>query len=95
MSPARKCSRPMCPNLAVATLTYMYAEETIVLGPLATLPEPHCYDLCAGHSARMVAPKGWELVRLGAASASAITSAPDSFENARTGHLRVVPNPGA
>jgi hypothetical protein len=85
----------MCPNLAVATLTYMYADETIVLGPLATLPEPHCYDLCAGHSARMVAPKGWELVRLGASSASAVSTSVDLLDNARTGHLRVVPNTGS
>lgn len=85
----------MCPNLAISTLTYMYAEETVVLGPLATLPEPHCYDLCASHSARMVAPKGWELVRLGAASANAISSSEDALPNSRTGHLRVVPNTGS
>ena len=35
-----------------------------MLGPLATYAEPHCYDLCAGHSARLTAPLGWELVRL-------------------------------
>ena len=35
-----------------------------MLGPLATYAEPHCYDLCADHSARLTAPLGWELVRL-------------------------------
>jgi hypothetical protein len=35
-----------------------------VLGPLATYAEPHCYDLCAEHSDRMTAPRGWEIVRL-------------------------------
>jgi hypothetical protein len=35
-----------------------------VLGPLATYAEPHCYDLCARHSARLTAPLGWEVVRL-------------------------------
>ena len=35
-----------------------------MLGPLATYAEPHCYDLCARHSARLTAPLGWEVVRL-------------------------------
>ena len=35
-----------------------------MLGPLATYAEPHCYDLCAEHSDRMTAPRGWEIVRL-------------------------------
>ena len=48
----------------MATLTYVYADQTAVLGPLATYAEPHCYDLCAQHSDRMTAPRGWEVVRL-------------------------------
>jgi len=48
----------------VATLTYVYAESTAVLGPLATYAEPHCYDLCQAHSERLTAPRGWEVVRL-------------------------------
>ncbi|MEY3407102.1 MAG: hypothetical protein RL038_163 [Actinomycetota bacterium] len=84
----------MCPNLAVSTLTYVYAEGTIVLGPLATLPEPHCYDLCSMHSAKMVAPKGWELVRIGMTTAAAVgqNSVPTTAQP-RTAHLRVVPKP--
>ncbi len=35
-----------------------------MLGPLATYAEPHCYDLCAEHSERLTAPRGWEVVRL-------------------------------
>jgi len=35
-----------------------------VLGPLATYAEPHSYDLCDGHAARLTAPRGWEVVRL-------------------------------
>lgn len=35
-----------------------------MLGPLATYPEPHCYDLCEQHSQRLTAPRGWEVVRL-------------------------------
>ena len=49
---------------AVATLTYVYADSTAVLGPLATYAEPHCYDLCQIHSERLTAPRGWEVVRL-------------------------------
>lgn len=64
MSLARKCSKPSCTNSAVATLTYVYADCTAVLGPLATYAEPHCYDLCQNHSERLTAPRGWEVVRL-------------------------------
>lgn len=48
----------------MATLTYVYSDSTAVLGPLATYAEPHCYDLCAVHSERLTAPRGWEVVRL-------------------------------
>lgn len=49
-------------------MTYVYADSTVVLGPLATHAEPHCYDLCAEHSERLTAPLGWEVVRLAAHS---------------------------
>jgi hypothetical protein len=48
----------------VATLTYVYADQTAVLGPLATYAEPHTYDLCAQHAQRMSAPQGWNVLRL-------------------------------
>lgn len=48
----------------MATLTYVYADSTAVLGPLATYAEPHCYDLCAVHGERLTAPRGWEVMRL-------------------------------
>jgi hypothetical protein len=60
----RRCSRTACNRNAVATLTYVYADSTAVLGPLATFAEPHCYDLCAVHSDRLTAPRGWEIMRL-------------------------------
>ncbi len=60
----RRCSKPSCTRPAVATLTYVYADCTAVLGPLATYAEPHCYDLCQAHSERLTAPRGWEVVRL-------------------------------
>ena len=64
MSPVRRCSRTACGRPAVATLTYVYADSTAVLGPLATYAEPHCYDLCVAHSERLTAPRGWEVLRL-------------------------------
>lgn len=60
----RTCSRTACARRAVATLTYVYADSTAVLGPLATFAEPHAYDLCDQHSERLSAPRGWEVVRL-------------------------------
>lgn len=60
----RRCTRAGCTQPAVATLTYVYADSTAVLGPLATYAEPHCYDLCAEHAERLTAPRGWEVVRL-------------------------------
>lgn len=49
---------------AAATLTYVYADQVAVLGPLATYAEPHSYDLCEVHAERLTAPRGWEVVRL-------------------------------
>jgi hypothetical protein len=62
----RRCTRTACARPAVATLTYVYADSTAVLGPLATYAEPHCYDLCAEHAERLTAPRGWEVMRLAA-----------------------------
>lgn len=64
MSLARRCSRTPCGRPAVSTLTYVYADMTAVLGPLATYAEPHAYDLCETHSERLSAPRGWEVLRL-------------------------------
>jgi hypothetical protein len=63
VSPVRRCSRTACTGAAVATLTYVYADSTAVVGPLATYAEPHTYDLCEAHAARLTAPRGWEVVR--------------------------------
>jgi hypothetical protein len=64
VSPARRCSRAACGRPAVTTLTYVYSDQTAVLGPLATFAEPHAYDLCEAHSERLSAPRGWEVLRL-------------------------------
>jgi hypothetical protein len=44
-------------------LTYVYADSTAVVGPLAAFSEPHTYDLCEQHARRLTAPRGWDLVR--------------------------------
>ena len=64
VSPSRRCSRTACDRPAVTTLTYVYADQTAVLGPLATYAEPHAYDLCDRHAERLSAPRGWEVLRL-------------------------------
>jgi len=45
------------------TLTYVYAESTAVVGPLATFSEPHAYDLCTVHGARLKVPHGWNVIK--------------------------------
>ena len=47
----------------MATLTYVYADSTAVVGPLAAFAEPHSYDLCERHARSLTAPRGWDLVR--------------------------------
>ena len=49
---------------AVATLTYVYADQTAVVGPLAQRAEPASYDLCDRHAERLTAPRGWDVIRL-------------------------------
>ncbi|WP_196867756.1 DUF3499 domain-containing protein [Arthrobacter sp. CAN_A212] len=71
MGSLRTCSRSACQHAAVATLTFVYADSTAVLGPLATYAEPHCYDLCATHAETLTVPRGWEVVRLALPSARA------------------------
>lgn len=63
MSLARTCTRAGCDRRAVATLTFAYADQSAVLGPLAVLAEPGSYDLCAFHAERLTAPRGWEVIR--------------------------------
>jgi hypothetical protein len=77
VSPMRRCSRTACSRTAVMTLTYVYADSTAVLGPLATYAEPHCYDLCEVHGERLTAPRGWEIVRLAPDPASLGPSSDD------------------
>lgn len=64
LSPVRRCSRTACLAPAVATLTYVYADSTAVLGPLALTREPGAYDLCTKHAEATSVPRGWEVIRL-------------------------------
>lgn len=61
---SRRCSRTACKQSPVYTLTYVYKESTAVLGPLATYSDPHSWDLCDKHAARLVVPRGWDVLRL-------------------------------
>lgn len=60
----RRCSRSACSGRAVATLTFVYADQMAVLGPLALQATPGCYDLCAQHAQRLSVPRGWEVLKL-------------------------------
>jgi hypothetical protein len=42
----------------------VYKDSTAVLGPLAGYVDPHSWDLCEMHAARLVVPRGWDVVRL-------------------------------
>ena len=59
----RACSRAGCKSQATMTLTYVYAESTAVVGPLATYSEPHAYDLCVVHGTRLKVPHGWNVIK--------------------------------
>lgn len=64
MIATRHCSRQGCNRQAAATLTYVYADSTVVVGQLAEHAEPHSYDLCADHAERFTAPRGWDVVHI-------------------------------
>jgi hypothetical protein len=57
----RHCSRPACAEPAAATLSYDYQAGTAWVDVLTPERDPHCYDLCAHHAARVSVPHGWRL----------------------------------
>ncbi len=59
----RGCTRSGCKSNATMTLTYVYSESMALVGPLATFSEPHAYDLCAVHGARLRVPYGWSVIK--------------------------------
>ncbi len=60
----RLCSKTGCGQTAVACLTYNYADQTAVLGPLSQSADPHAFDLCELHAESLTVPRGWEVIRL-------------------------------
>jgi len=59
--PVRQCSRTACAEPAVVTLTYEYGRSQVWLDALTAERDPHGYDLCADHAARLSVPVGWHL----------------------------------
>ncbi|MBM3656165.1 MAG: DUF3499 domain-containing protein [Actinobacteria bacterium] len=58
----RRCTRSGCGAHAIKTLTYIYSDSTALIGPLSTYVEPHSYDLCKEHSAKLTVPQGWSVI---------------------------------
>jgi hypothetical protein len=61
MSGFRICTKSGCNARAVATLTYNYGEQVASITPLINVQEPHTYDLCLGHSEKLIVPQGWQV----------------------------------
>ena len=59
MQTARLCSRQTCRREATVTLHYSYADS---IDELSEFRDPHAYDLCDEHAARLTAPQGWHVV---------------------------------
>jgi Protein of unknown function (DUF3499) len=57
----RHCSRSACCERAEVTLTYDYSRSHVWLDELLTERDPHAYDLCSRHAARLSVPHGWRL----------------------------------
>lgn len=73
----------------------MYADQTAVVGPLATFAEPHAYDLCDAHSERLSAPRGWEVLRLAVEDAGPSSDDLLALADAVREAAREVPQPRA
>lgn len=57
----RQCTRTGCSEKAACTLTYDYGKSHAWLDPLPPERDPHTYDMCARHAARLSVPSGWHL----------------------------------
>jgi len=58
---SRQCSRSGCAEAGVVTLSYQYARSIVWLDELSAERDPHSYDLCQRHAARLSVPNGWRL----------------------------------
>jgi hypothetical protein len=57
----RYCARPGCSERANATLSYDYADRSVIVGPLALEGHPMSHDLCEMHADSTSVPRGWRL----------------------------------
>jgi hypothetical protein len=57
----RQCSRSGCAQAATSTLSYQYGRALVWLDDLTVSRDPHDYDLCERHTARLSVPNGWRL----------------------------------
>ena len=57
----RLCTRTGCSERATVTLSYQYGRAQVWLDLLAPERDPHAYDLCERHAARLTVPQGWQL----------------------------------
>jgi hypothetical protein len=60
----RYCRHQGCSARAKATLTFVYADRTAVLGPLSPNRAAEGIDLCPSHCHQLSVPRGWDIVRL-------------------------------
>jgi Protein of unknown function (DUF3499) len=57
----RRCARPDCARVAVATLSYDYRARMVWLDEDIE-PHPSRHDLCLTHARRLRVPDGWRLI---------------------------------
>lgn len=57
----RLCTKTACPNAAVASCAFNYADRLVWISPLHRDPDPSHYDLCQEHAHALRVPKGWSL----------------------------------
>lgn len=57
---SRTCARQGCDRIAVATLSYNYAEGVVWVDDLAPEAHPMVHDLCEQHADDLRVPRGWE-----------------------------------
>ena len=59
--PRASAPGPAAPERAAVTLTYEYGRSQVWLDDLRPERDPHAYDLCRRHAARLSVPLGWHL----------------------------------
>ena len=62
MQTAPLCSRQTCRREAAVTPHLSFADSTATIDELSEFRDPHAYDLCDEHAARLTAPQGWHVV---------------------------------